>query len=225
MCAFFYDWDWTLAEGEYRRAIELNAENVLAHVVYAEFLAARGRNDEAIREAQRAIELDPLSALAAFRLGFVFYFAGRNDEAIEMFKKGIELDPNFPGNYALLAIVCAGKGDLVEATRWAEDPFFVRTLFSSGPRGLIYALTGRRTDALQMLSELEQLSKKHYVSPHHSILTNYALGNMDACRAALQQAYEDRTNTLVFFNTIPALQALRSEPFLQEILRTMGLRE
>jgi tetratricopeptide (TPR) repeat protein len=184
-----------------------------------------GRHDEAVREAQSAVELDPLSAWNQFRVGSAFYFASRYDEAIEVFKKNIELDAHFQGNYALIALASAGMGDLVEAGRWAEEPVFVQSLFSQGPRGFIYALTGRRTEALQMLSELELLSQKHYVSPHHPMWIHYALGETGAWRADLQRAYEERTNSLVMLNTAPAAEAMRSEPFLQEILRKMGLRQ
>jgi serine/threonine protein kinase/Tfp pilus assembly protein PilF len=225
MCALFYDWNWIAAEREFRRALESNAENGLARTMYSQFLSAMGRHDEAVREAQSAVKLDPLSAWNQFRVGYAFYFASRYDEAIEVFKKNIELDAHFQGNYALIALASAGKGDLVEAGRWAEEPVFVQSLFSQGPRGFIYALTGRRTEALQMLSELELLSEKHYVSPHHPMWIHYALGDTDAWRADLQRAYEERTNSLVMLNTAPAAEAMRSEPFLQEILRKMGLRQ
>jgi hypothetical protein len=51
-------------------------------------------------------------------------------------KECIELDPHFPGGYALLTFVHAAKGDLTEATRWAEHPLFVRTPLSQVPAGL-----------------------------------------------------------------------------------------
>src|SRR5262249_5768666 len=152
-------------------------ENSLARRGYSLFLSAMKRHDEAIKEAQRAVELEPLSALIALALGVTLLFAHRVDEAIESLKRCFDLDPNFPGGPAMLASAYAAKGDFAEATRWAEEPLFVRTPFSAGPRGLVYALTGRDADARRMLDELEQLSKKHYVSPHHSFFIHYALGD------------------------------------------------
>ena len=59
--AAFFDWDWTSAEREFKRAIELNPNSAVSHERYAEFLKARLRFDESMAEAQRAQELDPLS--------------------------------------------------------------------------------------------------------------------------------------------------------------------
>ena len=222
-CAFYYDWNWEVAERESRRAIEFNPENSIAHRVYGMFLVAMKRYGDAARETERAIELDPVSALTTYTLGLIYYCATRFDEAIVVCKKAIELDPSFPGAYAGLILSYAAKADPIEVIRWAEEPIYAKSHLSQGPRGIAYAVAGRRTDALQMLSELEQLSQKQYVSPHHSIFIHYALGDMDAFRAGLRTAYEDRTNTLVFFNIIPLLEPVRSDPAFQEIMQKVGL--
>jgi tetratricopeptide (TPR) repeat protein len=191
--------------------------------MYSAFLVATKRFDEAIREAQRAVECDPVSALAAHSLGVAFYMAGKLDEAIEVFKKTVAVVPGFPGSYAVLTLINAGKGDLLEAIRWAEEPMFAKTVFSQGPRGVAYALAGRRADAVQMLNELDDLSQKHYVSPQHAMFIRYALGDSDGWKAELRRAYEERTNSMVFFNVVPFLEPMRSEPVFREIMQKMGL--
>src|SRR5262249_14342966 len=55
------EWDWTGAEKEYKKAIELNPNYATAHHWYSGLLAALGKQDEALAEAKQAIELDPLS--------------------------------------------------------------------------------------------------------------------------------------------------------------------
>jgi len=56
-----YDWDWPGAEQEFKRAIELNPNELSAHQWYAVYLSALGRHQEAIAEIKRALDLDPLS--------------------------------------------------------------------------------------------------------------------------------------------------------------------
>ena len=51
-----YDWDWSGAEREYRRALELNPNYSEAHYDYAQLLMAAGRHDEAVGEIRRAAE-------------------------------------------------------------------------------------------------------------------------------------------------------------------------
>ena len=55
-----YDWDWSSAEREYKRAIELNSNSAISHGCYAVSLLSRARFDESIAEGERAQELDPL---------------------------------------------------------------------------------------------------------------------------------------------------------------------
>src|SRR6266853_4656288 len=61
---FYDDWNWPAADQEFRRAISLAPGLAESHRWYAVYLAAMGRMDEAMREAQRALDLDPLSISA-----------------------------------------------------------------------------------------------------------------------------------------------------------------
>jgi Tfp pilus assembly protein PilF len=54
-----YDWDWTSAEKEYKRAIELNPRYAVAHQWYGGYLSAMGRGNEAILEKKQAVDLEP----------------------------------------------------------------------------------------------------------------------------------------------------------------------
>jgi tetratricopeptide (TPR) repeat protein len=82
-----YEWNWSKAEIEYKRAIELNPNYSTGHHYYATFLMGMGRHTEALEEIKRAQELDPLSPAIATFLGKEFYYAGNNEEAIRQYKK------------------------------------------------------------------------------------------------------------------------------------------
>ena len=90
-----YDWDWSEAEREFKRAIELSPNYPNAHYNYGGRLVATGRLDEAIAESKRAQEADPLSLIAGAVAGRNFYFARRYGQAIEQLRKTLEMDPNF----------------------------------------------------------------------------------------------------------------------------------
>ena len=70
-----YDYDWNTAEKEFRRAIELNPNYATAHHWYAEYLAFRGRFDEALKESDLALRLDPLSLIIASDRAVILYFS------------------------------------------------------------------------------------------------------------------------------------------------------
>jgi adenylate cyclase len=46
-----YDWDWSAAEEEFKRTMELNPNNVWAHEWHSRALVTTGRTEEAITEA------------------------------------------------------------------------------------------------------------------------------------------------------------------------------
>ena len=86
------DWDWTGAEREFTRGIELDANSALAHDQYAGYLATLGRAEQGVAEARRALALDPLSPIVNADLGWYEIYAGHPAEAIAQFQRTLELD-------------------------------------------------------------------------------------------------------------------------------------
>lgn len=91
--SFFSDWNWTLAESRFRRAIELNPSDAEAHRTYSYYLAALGREPEAVTEVRRSQELDPLYITTQITAGWVFYYAGQYEMTIAEGSKALELEP------------------------------------------------------------------------------------------------------------------------------------
>src|SRR5881397_2949792 len=57
-----YDWNWSAAEKEFKRSIELKPDYATGHQWYAiHYLTATGRFEEALQEMKRALELEPAS--------------------------------------------------------------------------------------------------------------------------------------------------------------------
>ena len=92
---FEFDHDWTAAEREYRRAIQLDPNYATAHHWYGGFLSAMGRHEEALQQAMTARTLDPLSPIIQTWVGLRYYFAEKYEEAIAEYRKALELDPDF----------------------------------------------------------------------------------------------------------------------------------
>src|SRR5215470_4166339 len=57
------DWDWSGAEKEYQRALQLNPDDPTAHHWYSLHLSRMGKSRDAETEIQRALALDPLSLI------------------------------------------------------------------------------------------------------------------------------------------------------------------
>jgi serine/threonine-protein kinase len=78
----FFDWDFSAAEKEYRRAIELDPKYPTAHHWYSACLSRLGRHEEAIAEVERAYELDPLSPIISTSRAVALVRARQSDRAI-----------------------------------------------------------------------------------------------------------------------------------------------
>ncbi len=221
-----YDWDWTNAEKEYKRAIELNPRYAVAHQWYGGYLALMGRSNEAIAERKRALELEPLSLTINFELGLAFYYARDYDQAIEQFQKTLELDQNFPPPRAFLPAAYEQKGMYGEAIAEFKKAIPLRGIsevgFLRAGLGHIYAVSGKKSEARKVLAELKQLSEQGYV-PATSVALIYAgLGEKDQAFAWLDKGYEQRAFQMQWLKIEPRWDNLRSDSRFEDLMRRIG---
>jgi Tfp pilus assembly protein PilF len=94
--AYWNEWKWAKAEGEFKRAPELNLNLANAHHWYGLYLSWSGqRQDEAIAQMKRAIELDLLNLRFNTNLGQAYWNARQDELAMNQLKKTTDLDPSF----------------------------------------------------------------------------------------------------------------------------------
>lgn len=84
-------WEWADGERELLRAIEIDPDDIEAHIQYAELLWGMGRLDESLRETGRSLTLDR-TPLTLDIHGFALYMNRRYDEAEAMLEEGIAMD-------------------------------------------------------------------------------------------------------------------------------------
>jgi serine/threonine protein kinase/tetratricopeptide (TPR) repeat protein len=226
---FFADWDWTNTEREFKRAIELNPNSALSHDRYAEYLKTELRFSEGISEAQQAQELDPLSPEIVYQLGSIYYSARRYDESIAQYQKALDLNPNLPVIRASLAWTYAMKRlypqALVEYDKIADQDKAVAAesqLVACG-LGWVYALSGRRADALKIAKGFRDLSSHAYVDFYQVAEIHAGLGDKDEAFLLLEKSYEQRSASLPYLAIDTSWYGMRSDPRYGDLLRRMGL--
>jgi TolB-like protein/Tfp pilus assembly protein PilF len=221
-----YDYQWSAAENEYRRAIELKPDYPTAHHRYAVTLIATGRIGEAKAEAERARQLDPTSLIINSLLAAILVSAREYDRAIEQEKKALELDPSFAYGRSALARAYIGQTRYAEAV--AELDKLKATLAAwparyAGELGYAYAMSGQRAEALRVLAELEERSQREYISPSARALIYTGLGDKDQAFAWLDKAYAERDWRLRELKFSPLFDSLRSDPRFTRLLKQMHL--
>ncbi|HET6579166.1 MAG TPA: protein kinase [Gemmatimonadales bacterium] len=219
------DYDWTGAEAELKRAIELNPNSGNAYDFYGLMLAALERYDEALRMQRRANELDPL----AHRMDIVTTLlrAERYDEALRAITRVLEVEPHFPLAHATLGWVHLLSGRPDEGIAELEKAVSLspeHTLYLA-QLGQAYARVGRTADAREVLRQLAELSRQRYVSPYHMAYVHTGLGEYERAMDWLERAYEERAGGVFGLKGSFLFAPLRSHPRFRALLGKMNLGE
>jgi len=217
----WYDYDFLTAEREFERCIELNPRYITGRQWFGFYLALMGRYEEAYTELKRATRLDPHSSVGYFCMGFLHWTARRYDQAIEAYAKAIELEPSNALAHAFqgLAYLCKSLYDpAVAALQKGMQRF--QGAFDAA-LGETYAKAGMRVAAQQILQQLQDRSKQHYVGPYGMAVLSLALGKNNEALSGLEAGYRGRDPRMVLLKVDPRLDQLRSAPRFQDLLRRM----
>ena len=211
------EFDWTGAESEFKRAIQLDPNYPTAHLWYGFLLEGMGRQDQNLAERKRALELDPLNVEINAGLGDAFLNAGQYDNAIEQERKALELNPNSQAAHQYLGQVYLAKGMYGDAISAFQKSW------NKGSLGQAYAVSGRRAEAQKILGELIEASKRRYISPLDIALVYIGLDQKDQAFAWLEKAYSEHVTYLLFLKVDERYYSLRSDARFQDLLRRVKL--
>jgi TolB-like protein/Tfp pilus assembly protein PilF len=221
-----FDWDFSAAEREFLRAIELNPNEPLAHVGSAELYWCLGRNEDSVRQSKTAVELEPFTLIFHYNLGFSLMYAHNFAEAEQEFRKTLDMDPNFSLSHYGLAEVLGVQDKFAEAAAQMEKAVhaFPESSYFRGILGYAYARSGRQTEARKILSELIEAAKTKYVSWLGIAYVYAGLEEKDHAFAALELAYQQGDTRMDGLRARADLGHFwRGDPRLAELLRKMGL--
>ena len=220
-----FEWDWSGAEEEFQKAIELNPGCVEAYHWRSTLLSMLGRHAEALREKNRALAMDPLSVVIRTDLARMFYFARDYDRSLEHYRSALAMDPNFGSAHLWLAHVYQQKSLFQEAIAELETGVRLsgNSTFALAKLGHGYAMAGRCDEAHTALKQLNALSSRRYVSPYDIAMVHVGLQENDEAFSWLQRAFEQRSLWLGYLNVEPQLDPLRSDPRFSDLLSRLGL--
>jgi Tfp pilus assembly protein PilF len=218
-----YDHDWSTAEREFRRGIELNPNSADSHFMFADFLISMRRTDEWRTEIRRTLELDPFNPFFQCFYGWHLVYVQRYDEAIAQLTKALATEPDFSAAHLGLWGAYYKKGMNDEALAEASKFFVVlhdREVADALTRG---QAEGGYAQAMRRGAEvLAERSRRSHV-PAVRIARLYAhAGDKNEVLRWLRKGYDEGETPLLHLGVAWDWDFMRTDPRFQDLLRRMN---
>jgi tetratricopeptide (TPR) repeat protein len=211
---FTLERNWTAAESDFQRALELGPESVDVLDSYANFLTCRGRHGEAIAVSRKAEERAPFSVAISRDLAWSYYMARDFDNAIRQARRALAIEPTYVSARTVLARALLFRG------RFAEG---IGELESTGPEydamlAAGYAMAGRRDDAERLINQMLSPTYDRRVVAYEIALAHVALHDEARAIEWLEVAVRDHDAQLTELSVDPMLDPIRSNPRFQSLI-------
>lgn len=221
--SYYLGWDWAAAEASFKQAISADPGDGVSHHLYADFLSAMGRSEEALVQEQAAVDLDPASARFNRGIGWIRFFQGDFAGAASALEYTLSLEPDYLHARSLLARAYGhlGRHDeaRVEMERVLEHD---SGLSHREMMAELLALAGRKPEALRIVEDLVTRPQSGYVRPYFLALVWVALGEQSRALDELERAYREHDSTLVLMAVDPRFRHIRANDRFQSICRRLG---
>ncbi|MCU1265876.1 MAG: cadC 15 [Acidobacteria bacterium] len=217
-------WDWSAAEQNYLKAIDLKPNYPTAHHWYGELLVTLGRFNEAVIELQMARELDPLSLAINADLAASYYYARQYDKSESQLRSLLEFNPNFVRAHIILGKVYGQRGNHAEAIEILRRAVGLTNNDAATRSALAHglAIAGATSEARQNLDHLQQLSARTYVSAGSIAEILVGLGQKDEAHIWLEKAYADRDIEMIWLNVDPLYDPIRDDAQFKALIQRVN---
>ncbi len=179
-----------------------------------------------MEEISRAQQLDPLSLPINTDVGFHHYYNGRYTEAIAQLQAVLAMKSDFGIAHLWLGRSYLEVGRLDEslaATTSAEARIPEWIVLVAG-RGYTLGVMGRGGEARAVVEEMDNLSKRRFVTAYGKALVYAGLGDKEQAFAWLEKAFAERSHWLVWLRLDPRWKTLRDDPRFAALIERMDTR-
>jgi len=224
--AFLYDWNFKSAEEEYRKALDLNPNLVIALNQYAQLLGAARRFDESLAQALRVEATEPGSAPEL--KGLLLYYKRDYDSADNTLRAALTGSPDVPGLHIMIGRVAEARGRLTEAL---EQTRAASQLAAGGGVALrvqlvrLEAMNGQTREAQKAFRQLQQdaLDGRVQLTSRDVAYSQLAFGDRERALQAFARAIDERDPSLVWLGVDPRVDSLRQDSRFVALLKQLGL--
>lgn len=219
------DFNWTAAEKDFKRAIELDPGYVPAHVSYAfHLLTPLGRFAEARAQYTYAERLPEKSINAEMSMVISDFYDRQPEQSIQRLQT---LSPSMPGSWTVTEALADNdllmgepQKALAVLTGMSAPTGDARSV-RDALLGIVYAKTGRKADALRQLEQIRSAGQSHLNYPLATLMA--AVGYNEEAVDCLEKAAANRETDILFLGVDPMLDPLRSNARFQALAVRLNL--
>ncbi len=219
---FWYARDLGAAERDYLQSIQLDPENDLAPMQYAQLLLAQGKFTESLQQVEKSRELNPLNYPVP-TVVWIYQMQQRDDLALQELERINSAEPGGRDFHISAQRVYARLGrDEESLQHWlwlmrdsgysATDIQTVQAEFANGGLLAVHRWLLARKDEADLGQYIPPLSWARYA---------LAAGEVDIALDYLEQAADARQSPLLWGNIDPAYDPVRSHPRFQAIMKQL----
>lgn len=225
--AFWGFWDADTSDREFRRAIELDPKNAIAHHWYATTLQELGRGPQALVEIERAQALDPGSRAILADKAVILDRLGQRKESANLLQQMEKSDPSFVSPHRYLKRLDLQNGDyrgyLAEQRQEAEltDDASALQIANASEKG--FAAGGAQGMFEAQRSEEQKLFEEGKLDAYYLGETCALAGDKSAALKYLKLAFEQRSQEMPEIAFDPAFTSLRGEAAFRQLQAAMQL--
>jgi tetratricopeptide (TPR) repeat protein len=224
---FFGMWDAADAEKEFRRAIQLDPNNVKAHHWYATFLNSLDRRDEALTEIDFARKLAPDSSSILADKGALLWDAGHREAALQLLQQLETSEPDFVSPHRYLRFAYLDTGDFLNyiAELKKEALLTHDTALSAVAEAAAkgFAQGGEHGLFRAELSEQVKLYEQGKLSPYFLAQTDARLGNAREALRYLTTCLQSHDEQILNLPNDQSFASLHGVAAFEQILAKAGL--
>jgi TolB-like protein/Tfp pilus assembly protein PilF len=197
---YWFEFDWSAAQREFRAAVASNPNEVSAHWGMAQLLLSLGRVDEGFAHLRLTLELDPMSPVFHAIAASYLTAHGRLAVATTRLTRAFDIAPEHGLAYEALALLRLAEGrpdEALAAQRKSVDSSD-GTTHPLAMLGRQLAIAGHEDESRAILQRLEASAGVRFVPPTCLATVQAALGHTAAALDALEEAYRVRDVRLIY---------------------------
>jgi TolB-like protein/DNA-binding winged helix-turn-helix (wHTH) protein/Flp pilus assembly protein TadD len=221
----FAEWDWSGAESEFLRAIELDPSDATIRSEYAgQLLRPLGREEEAATQLGKALALNPASNIFHVGLAAVRIQQRRYEDAFRILEESARLVSKSPARLVRHGRVLEEMGRCDEAIGYFQEGIKLSgSLWALSHLGYCYARLGRRAEAEQVIEQLKSPPPRRNVGEFEIAAIFAGLGEEDRAFEWLDRALARRSHAVPWAKVDFRMDPLRGKPRFQNLLEQMRL--